>query len=84
MELAGSTPADTAAGRLIRVASCGLRRMLTIGHAMLCRMLRDDRARRPKCSVLTASHTGGLLYPRVGYERIGVLFMFVPKRAASA
>jgi GNAT superfamily N-acetyltransferase len=55
-----------------------------IGHALLCRMLRDERARGSRCSVLTASHTGALLYPRVGYERIGTLFMFVPKRAASA
>ena len=54
-----------------------------IGQALLCRMLRDDRANRSKCSVLTASHTGALLYPRVGYERIGTLFMFVPKRATT-
>ena len=44
-----------------------------------------DVAGRPgrgsKCSVLLASHTGALLYPRVGYERIGTLFMFAPKRA---
>jgi GNAT superfamily N-acetyltransferase len=52
-----------------------------IGQALLCRMLRDDRARGSSCSVLTASHTGALLYPRVGYERIGTLFMFVPRRA---
>jgi GNAT superfamily N-acetyltransferase len=51
-----------------------------IGQALLCRMLRDDRTRGSKSSVLTASHTGALLYPRVGYERIGTLFMFVPKR----
>jgi len=51
-----------------------------IGRAMLCHMLRDDRARGAKCSVLTASHTGALLYPLVGYGRIGTLFMFVPKR----
>ena len=51
-----------------------------IGQALLLKMLRDDRARGSKCSVLTASHTGTLLYPRVGYERIGTLFMFVPKR----
>ena len=51
-----------------------------IGQALLLKMLRDDRARGSKCSVLTASHTGALLYPRVGYERIGTLFMFVPKR----
>jgi GNAT superfamily N-acetyltransferase len=52
-----------------------------IGQALLSRMLRDDRARGSKCSVLTASHAGALLYPRVGYERIGTRFMFVPRRA---
>jgi GNAT superfamily N-acetyltransferase len=51
-----------------------------IGQALLSKMLRDDRARGSKCSVLTASHTGALLYPRVGYEQIGMLFMFAPKR----
>jgi GNAT superfamily N-acetyltransferase len=51
-----------------------------IGQALLCRMLRDDRARGSKCSVLTASHTGALLYPRVNYERIGTLLMLVPRR----
>jgi predicted N-acetyltransferase YhbS len=51
-----------------------------IGQALLCRMLRDDRARGSKCSVLTASHTGALLYPRVGYERIETLFLFAPRR----
>jgi GNAT superfamily N-acetyltransferase len=53
-----------------------------IGQAMLSRMLRDDRTRGSKCSVLTASHTGALLYPRVGYERIGTLFMFAPRGGA--
>jgi predicted acetyltransferase len=51
-----------------------------IGQALLARMLRDDRTHRSTCSVLTASHTGALLL-RVGYERIGTLFMFAPKRA---
>lgn len=50
-----------------------------IGLALLSKMLWDDRARGSKCSVLTASHTGALLYPRVGYERIGTLFMFAPR-----
>jgi hypothetical protein len=45
-----------------------------IGQSLLCIMLRDDRACGSKCSVLTASHMGALLYPRVGYERIGTLF----------
>ena len=52
-----------------------------IGQALLRRMLRDDRGRGSKCSVLTASHTGALLYPHVGYERIGTLLMFAPRRA---
>lgn len=51
-----------------------------IGRALLSRMLRDDRARGSKCSVLTASHTGALLYPHVGYERIGTLLVFAPGR----
>src|SRR5438552_8920818 len=55
-----------------------------IGQALLCRMLRDDRARGSKCSVLTASHTGALLYPRVGYEQIGTLFMLAPRRAKAS
>jgi GNAT superfamily N-acetyltransferase len=53
-----------------------------IGGALLSKMLRDDRARGSKCSVLTASHTGALLYPHLGYERIGTLFMFAPRRKA--
>lgn len=52
-----------------------------IGRALLCRMLRDDRTLGSKCSVLLASHAGALLYPKVGYERIGTLFMFAPRRA---
>ncbi len=55
-----------------------------IGQALLGRMLRDDRKRGSRCSVLTASHTGALLYPRVGYERIGTLFMFAPRRPRPA
>ena len=51
-----------------------------IGQALLSKMLLEDRGRGSKCSVLTASHTGALLYPRVGYDRIGTLFMFAPRR----
>jgi predicted N-acetyltransferase YhbS len=53
-----------------------------IGQALLGRMLRDDRVRGSAGSVLTASHTGALLYPRVGYQRIGTLLMFAPRRPA--
>ena len=51
-----------------------------IGQGLLCRMMRDDKGHGSKCSVLTASHTGALLYPRVGYERIGTLLTFAPVR----
>jgi GNAT superfamily N-acetyltransferase len=54
-----------------------------IGQALLCRMLRDDRDRGSKCSMLLASHTGALLYPRVGYTRIGKLFIFAPGKGRS-
>jgi GNAT superfamily N-acetyltransferase len=52
-----------------------------IGQALLARMLGDDRALGSKGSVLLASHTGALLYPRAGYQRIGKLLMFAPARA---
>ena len=55
-----------------------------IGLALLSKMLRDDRSLGSRCSVLTASYTGALLYPRVGYERIGTLLMFAPSRGAPA
>jgi GNAT superfamily N-acetyltransferase len=52
-----------------------------IGKALLAHMLHDDRRRNSRCSVLTASHTGALLYPHLGYVRLGTLFMYVPKKA---
>jgi GNAT superfamily N-acetyltransferase len=51
-----------------------------IGKSMLARMLRDDRAHGSKGSYLLASHTGALLYPNVGYELIGELLLYTPKR----
>jgi len=54
-----------------------------IGSALLCHMLKDDRRRGFKQSVLLSSHTGALVYPRVGYEQIGLLYIFAPKRRAS-
>jgi GNAT superfamily N-acetyltransferase len=51
-----------------------------IGRAMLARMLRDDRALGATLSALLASHTGAMLYPVVGYEQLGELLLFVPKR----
>jgi len=52
-----------------------------IGKSMLARMLRDDRDHGSKRSVLLASHVGALLYSNVGYEVIGRLLLFTPKRS---
>jgi GNAT superfamily N-acetyltransferase len=51
-----------------------------IGRAMLARMLRDDRTRGAAASVLTASHDGAKLYPVMGYEQIGELFVYTRRR----
>lgn len=50
-----------------------------IGQALMAEMLHDDRARGSRCSVLMATYAGALLYPRMGYERIGTLLIFGPK-----
>lgn len=55
-----------------------------IGKALLAKMLRDDRARGDRQSVLLATHAGAKLYPHVGYRQVGKLFMFVPRRRAPA
>jgi len=54
-----------------------------IGRALLSKMLRDDRARGSRCSVLAATQAGALLYPGMGYEQIGTLLIFGPKKQAS-
>jgi predicted N-acetyltransferase YhbS len=51
-----------------------------IGAALLTKMLRDDRKSGFKQSVLLSSHTGALIYPRVGYVQIGLLLIFAPKK----
>ncbi len=51
-----------------------------IGASMLSKMLRDDRTRGAARSVLLSSHAGALLYPRVGYEKIGGLLIFAPRK----
>lgn len=52
-----------------------------VGRSLLARMLRDDRAHGSTLSTLLSSHTGAMLYPRVGYESIGELLLFTPIRA---
>ena len=51
-----------------------------VGRALVCRMLRDDRRHGSQLAVLVASHTGALLYPLVGYEQIGTLYSYTPRR----
>jgi GNAT superfamily N-acetyltransferase len=51
-----------------------------IGRALLARMLQDDRRRSSRQSVLLSSHTGALLYPHLGYEPLGILFIFAPRK----
>ena len=55
-----------------------------IAKALLCAMLRDDRAAGAKSAVLLSSHIGAKLYPLVGYRPIGRLFLFVPTRITPA
>jgi len=55
------------------------RRRRGIGQALMAKMLHDDRTHGLRCSVLMATHAGALLYPRMGYERIGTLLIFSPK-----
>jgi GNAT superfamily N-acetyltransferase len=55
-----------------------------IGSSMLAKMLRDDRTRGVKNSVLLSSHTGALLYPKLAYEQIGTLLLFAPKKKKAA
>ncbi len=51
-----------------------------IGRALMVRMLRDDRAAGAALSVLTASHSGAMLYPTIGYEQVATLLLFTPPR----
>ena len=54
-----------------------------IARAMLCRLLRDDRAAGTALAVLLASHTGARLYASVGYAQIGTLLFFTPIRKSA-
>ncbi|MFI5387565.1 MAG: GNAT family N-acetyltransferase [Fimbriimonadales bacterium] len=51
-----------------------------IGKALMAKMLEDDAAAGAKYNVLLASRAGSILYPQVGYEKIGVLLIFAKKR----
>lgn len=49
-----------------------------IGGALMTTMLYDDRELGFEVSVLLASHAGAMLYPQLGYERIGTLLLYRP------
>jgi GNAT superfamily N-acetyltransferase len=51
-----------------------------VGRSLLVQLLDDDRRHGALRSVLTASHTGALLYPRVGFVSVGELLLYNPTR----
>ena len=53
-----------------------------IAKALMCQMLRDDRAHGMTSAVLLASHAGAMLYPTVGYRLLGHLLLFAPVRSS--
>lgn len=54
-----------------------------IARSMLSKLLLDDQAAGARQSVLLATHTGAKLYPIVGYEQIGVLYIYSPPKGVS-
>lgn len=52
-----------------------------LGTALMAALLHDDARLGRRTSVLLASHTGALLYPRLGYERVGTLMSLMPIKA---
>jgi hypothetical protein len=46
----------------------------------MSQMLRDDREACSRLAVLTASHSGAMLYPLVGYKQIGTLMLYSLKK----
>jgi hypothetical protein len=51
-----------------------------IGSALIASMLRDDRARGSKVSVLTANQAGAGLYASVGYKELGTMLAYTLKK----
>jgi hypothetical protein len=43
-------------------------------------MLTDDKVAGARANVLLASHSGALLYPTVGYQQLGTLYLYTPPR----
>lgn len=53
-----------------------------VARALLAQLLTDDKAAGAQANVLLASHTGAHLYPTVGYQRLGTLYVYTPPRTA--
>ena len=51
-----------------------------LGRALMAALLADDKRLGRRRSVLLASHTGALLYPLLGYRRIGTLMLLAPMK----
>ncbi len=51
-----------------------------LGTALMTRVMSDDREQGINKSVLLASHTGALLYPKLGFAQIGTLYIYNPPR----
>lgn len=51
-----------------------------IGSALLSNMLRDDRKYSAHAAVLLSSHTGALIYPRLGFQQTGTLLILAPQK----
>lgn len=54
-----------------------------IARSLLSQMLQDDHAAGESASILLSSHTGAMLYPVVGYEQIGTLYIYTPTKGKS-
>lgn len=51
-----------------------------VGAALMTHLLADDKRHGIVASTLLASHSGAMLYPRVGYRRIATLYLYRGKR----
>jgi GNAT superfamily N-acetyltransferase len=49
-----------------------------LGRALMAALLADDARLGRRRSVLLASHAGAMLYPTLGYRRIGTLMLLMP------
>ena len=55
-----------------------------IGGALMSAMLADDGRHGVRFSALASSTSGAMLYPKLGYHKIGTLLLFAPPKSAAA